>query len=438
MINAIDKPAIFIDTNYSIQAVNQLYRDLYDTQITLNNSKCYEISHKADSPCDQHGESCPLKECAQTGKATSVIHIHQTGSESAYCDILMRPVIDDDGITIGFLEIIDKLDYASHDVGKAELVGVSNAFQYMLKLINRGAKSEINILLSGETGTGKELAAKAIHQASDRSRNPFVVVECIGLAETLFESELFGYEKGAFTGALARKQGLVDLAHGGTLFLDEIGDVPLSQQVKLLRLIETGMYRPVGSMQYKKADFRLICASHKNLIELVKKEQFREDLYYRIAAFPIELPSLKQRVEDLPLLANHFLSHSEFSNKRLSKKALSSLKHHSFPGNIRELKNLIERAAIISDDDLIEQILVGDSAQDHHYVQGEQIEIKPLEQVEAEYLKSLLSTNKQSIEELAIAMGISGRTLHRKLKKHSIHISTKNALNYEQIPVCSK
>lgn len=423
MINAIDKPAIFIDINYHIQAVNVPYRDLYQTPITLNNSKCFEISHQASSPCDQHGEHCPLKECQQTGKATSALHIHETGTGSAYCDILMQPVLDDDGMTIGFLEILDKLDYASHDIGKAELIGVSPAFQHMLKLINRSAKSDISILLSGETGTGKELAAKAVHQASNRSEKPFVVVECTGLAENLFESELFGYEKGAFTGAQTRKQGLVDLAHGGTLFLDEIGDVPLSQQVKLLRLIETGNYRPVGSMQYKKADFRLVCASHKNLPDMVKKGEFREDLFYRIAAFPIELPSLRERKEDIALLAQHFLSHSEFSMKKLSDKALHQITHYPFPGNIRELKNLIERAAIIADDKIIEQVL---SEQPEQSTQLEQVpptdngKIKSLEQIEAEYLTMLVNQSGKTVEQLSVALGISGRTLHRKLKKFNL------------------
>lgn len=421
MINAIDKPAIFIDNEYHIKAVNSSYRDLYKSPVIINKSKCFEVSHQAESPCDQHGEDCPLKECQNTGKATSALHIHKTGTGSAYCDILMRPVLDDDGMTIGFLEILDKLDYASHDIGKSELIGVSAKFQHMLKLINRSAKTEISVLLSGETGTGKELAAKAIHQASKRNEKPFVLVECTGLAENLFESELFGYEKGAFTGALTKKQGLVDLAHGGTLFLDEIGDVPLSQQVKLLRLIETGNYRPVGSIEYKRADFRLICASHKNLPEMVKAGEFREDLFYRIAAFPIELPSLKERTDDIPLLAKHFLSQSEFNCKKLSEKSIIQLSNYSFPGNIRELKNLIERAAIIADDEWIDEVLptiivstqIENIEEDIH-------KIKTLEQLESDYLATLIINTNKGIDQLALELGISGRTLHRKLKKHGV------------------
>jgi DNA-binding NtrC family response regulator len=328
-------------------------------------------------------------------------------------------------MTIGYIEIIDKIEFASDKANGHALIGVSDSFKQMLKLINRSAKSDISVLLQGETGTGKELTANAIHQASKRSNAPFVVVECTGLTETLFESELFGYEKGAFTGATKSKRGLIDACDGGTLFLDEVGDIPLNQQVKLLRLLETGRYRPVGSIEQRNADFRLVCASHKNLPEMVETGEFRSDLYYRIAAFVIELPSLKQRSDDIPLLANHFLQKSEFSHKTFSEQALYQLKQQHFPGNIRELKNLIHRSALMSDEDVIAVADLGVTAPAplEEKVASDK---KSLIEIEQQYLRQLCSEYTSSqIDEMANTLGISPRTLYRKLQQHQLKLSTK-------------
>jgi transcriptional regulator with GAF, ATPase, and Fis domain len=177
----------------------------------------------------------------------------------------------------------------------------------MLDMISRVAPSDAAVLLQGESGTGKELAAKAIHDASRRAEGPFVVLDCSGLPETLFESELFGHEKGAFTGAMARKAGLVEAAAGGTLFLDEVGDIPLPMQVKLLRLLETGAYRRVGGTESLHATFRLVSATHRPLRQMTEDGSFRQDLYFRLNTFPIELPPLRERQEDIPLLAEALL-----------------------------------------------------------------------------------------------------------------------------------
>ncbi|WP_338027302.1 sigma 54-interacting transcriptional regulator [Colwellia maritima] len=235
IIESVEKPTIFITPDYSIEAVNQAYRDTYSIPVILGKSKCYEVSHNSTKPCDQNGEQCPLSSCIQNNKNSSALHIHKTDSGDTYCNILMKPVKNNDGITIGFLEILEKIDFASSYSSDRKLIGKSNAFQELIKMITRSANSDISILLQGETGTGKELAALSIHQASKRSKKPFIEVECTGLNESLFESELFGHEKGAFTGATTSKKGLISMANGGTLFLDEIGDIPLNLQVKLLR-----------------------------------------------------------------------------------------------------------------------------------------------------------------------------------------------------------
>ena len=225
------------------------------------------------------------------------------------------------------------------------------AITEMLELIQRGARSEVPILLLGESGTGKELAARAIHDASPRSKGAFVPVECSGLGEALFESELFGHARGSFTGAHTRKPGLVEAATGGTLFLDEIGDVPLSLQVKLLRVLESGMYRPVGDIEARSANFRLVCATHRDLDRMVSDGSFRRDLYFRINTFPIAMPPLRERREDIPLLCDTLLANSA---KRLSDEALMLLQRHDYPGNIRELRNIVERAVLLTDGVVIE------------------------------------------------------------------------------------
>lgn len=419
IIEAVEKPAIFITHDYSIEAVNQAYRDTYTTQVILGKSKCYGVSHNFSKPCDQKGEACPLSSCKETGKNSSALHIHKTGSGDTYCNILMKPVKDNNGITIGFLEILEKVDFASSVSSDLKLIGKSKPFQELLKMITRSAKSNISILLQGETGTGKELAALSIHQASKRANKPFIEVECTGLNESLFESELFGHEKGAFTGANTSKKGLVCMANGGTLFLDEIGDVPLNLQVKLLRLLETGHYRRVGSVEKQMANFRLICASHKNLEKMVEQGEFREDLYYRIAAFPITLPTLRQRKSDVSLLAEHLLSKSEFCSKKFSPEALAALSQYHYPGNVRELKNIVQRSALLSDDDLINvehlpQSIIGLNEIETHS--------SNLSSNEKEHITKLLNHYGNQPKTIADNLEISVRTLYRKLQKHQLNI----------------
>lgn len=421
IIEAVDKPAIFITHDYSIEAVNQAYRDTYTAQVILGKSKCYGVSHNAAKPCDQKGEACPLVACKETGKNSSALHIHNTSAGEVYCNILMKPVKDNNDITIGFLEILERIDFASTSSSDLKLIGKSKPFQELLKMITRSAKSNISILLQGETGTGKELVALSIHQSSTRTNKPFIEVECTGLNESLFESELFGHEKGAFTGANTSKKGLVCMANGGTLFLDEIGDVPLNLQVKLLRLLETGHYRRVGSVEKKIANFRLICASHKNLEEMVKKGEFREDLYYRIAAFPINLPTLRERSSDVPLLAKHLLSKSEFSSKKFTSEALVCLSSYPYPGNVRELKNIVQRSALLSDDNIIDVEHLPQSLIESNVIESHSTNLLSNEK---EHIIKLLSQYGNQPKIIADSLEISIRTLYRKLKKHQLNFQS--------------
>ncbi|GGQ23455.1 sigma-54 interaction domain-containing protein [Shewanella litoralis] len=436
MINAIDKPAIFISPDYIIHAVNQAYIETYDTEVTLGKSRCHQVSHHSDEPCDPHGEECPLQQCQKTTRSANAVHIHSTAQGKSYCDILMKPIKDDAGIIMGFLEILDSIDYASTESKKDTMVGQSAPFKQMLNKINRASQSNIAVLLQGETGAGKELVAKAVHQASNRSDKPFVVIECTGLSESLFESELFGFEKGAFTGATTSKKGLIEIAHGGTVFFDEIGDVPMNMQVKLLRLLETQCYRAVGGLKQKRSDFRLVSASHKNLLELVDKGEFRRDLYYRIAGFPIYLPSLRERQDDIPTLINHFMKLSDYKHKKFSANALQLLSSYSFPGNIRELKNIIEQSALIANEDLIHS---NDLPESVHAIESKtanqiipedntsavnlnETKIMSLDDLEAEYLSHICQQYQGSPAELAITLNVSVRTLYRKLQRYGLKL----------------
>jgi transcriptional regulator with PAS, ATPase and Fis domain len=423
-IDAIEKPVIFINTDYTIKAVNQAYRDVYNKEVILGTSRCYEVSHNSTQPCDKAGESCPMQTCINTGKSSSVVHVHHTENGKQFCDILMKPITNDDGITIGYLEILEDIQFASAEMKKDKMIGNSKPFMHLLKQVNRAAKSDISVLLQGQTGTGKELVAKALHKQSKRNYKPFVIIECTGLNENLFESELFGHDKGAFTGATHNKNGLIDLAHGGTVFFDEIGDVPLNMQVKLLRLLETKSYRAVGSLKQKNSDFRFLSASHKNLLEMVKKGEFREDLYYRIAGFPIHLPSLQERQDDISLLAKFFLSHSEQVNKCFTNNALKTLSQYSFPGNIRELKNIVEQASLLADENEIHSTdlplhitrseLTSESTSSNYST--------TLEEAEKRHITHIIGSTDLSADLLAEKLGIGLRTFYRKLQKHGINI----------------
>ncbi|MBU1396653.1 MAG: sigma-54 dependent transcriptional regulator, partial [Gammaproteobacteria bacterium] len=279
------------------------------------------------------------------------------------------------------------------------------------------APSNTAALLLGESGTGKELVAQAIHQQSGRVQGPFVVVECSGLTETLFESELFGYEKGAFTGASQRKIGLVESAMGGTLFLDEVGDIPLGLQVKLLRLLETGTFRRVGGVETLRADFRLIAATHRDIKEMVERGSFRRDLYYRLGVFPIHLPALRERREDIALLAETLLTRLAPGRAyTFSEAAQASLLAYDYPGNIRELRNIIERAVLMADGDtLLPEHLPPEVASDASAGRLGVDAIVPLETAELRYLQWALAHHDGDRKSLADQLGISERTLYRKL-----------------------
>lgn len=237
------------------------------------------------------------------------------------------------------------------------MIGKSEAMQRVFSIIDKIAPFDSNVLIIGESGTGKELIAKAIHKKSRREACPMVAINCASLPEELLESELFGYAKGAFTGAYATKRGLIEEAHSGTLFLDEIGEMPLSLQAKLLRFLEDKKIRPLGSGQEREVDVRVIAATNRAVSEMMIKGAFREDLYYRLATFELSLPSLRERREDIPLLVNHFVKlfarKFEKNIDRIDPRFIDFVMHQDLRGNVRELKNLIEREVILSENGVL-------------------------------------------------------------------------------------
>ncbi|TNC82578.1 MAG: sigma-54-dependent Fis family transcriptional regulator [Oleiphilus sp.] len=301
------------------------------------------------------------------------------------------------------------------------LIGSSAPMRELYRSIQRVADSDANVLILGESGTGKELVAKTIHLMSSRKEAPYIAINCGALSPELVDAELFGHTKGAFTGAGEARKGLFDKAHGGTLFLDEITEMPLEQQVKLLRVLETGEYRPVGSAQTFHTDVRIVAASNRDPAEAVQAQLLREDLYYRLSQFPIDVPALREREGDIKGLAVHFLSYrnkEEGSAVGISQEALETLTNHTWPGNVRELKHTIERAYILAQGmiqsaDIRFDAPLLDSEPENQIRAG-----VPLEEIERQAIEQTLEENQGNKTESAEQLGISVKTLYNKLEKY--------------------
>ena len=301
------------------------------------------------------------------------------------------------------------------------IIGESPMMRSVLDTVEKVARTQSTVLIQGESGVGKEVIARLIYQRSLRKDNPFVVIDCSTLHENLLESELFGHEKGAYTGAVALKRGLFEIANTGTIFLDEVGEIALSLQAKLLRVLETGTFRRLGGTRDITVDVRVVAATNKNPGSLVEKGLFREDLYYRLNVITITIPRLSERKQDIPLLVNHFLKNSKITgktNKIMSDEALKVLIDYSWPGNVRELENVIERALIICDTDTIKpRDLPRNVFQFHdNSVHDSENEVLPLKVMERKYIRKILQFTGNNKLKASKLLGIDPKTLYRKLK----------------------
>jgi two-component system nitrogen regulation response regulator NtrX len=319
------------------------------------------------------------------------------------------------------------------------LAGESPAVKRLKEIIRTAGPAQSRVLISGENGTGKELVAHSIHQHSLRANQPFIEVNCAAIPETLIESELFGYEKGAFTGAVGMKRGCFELAHGGTLFLDEIGDMSLATQAKVLRVLQEQRFQRVGGAKPIEVDVRIIVASNKNLPEEIKKGTFREDLFYRLNVIPIHVPSLRERREDIPLLVQHFIvlmvEEQGLKPKQITKEAVELLTQYDWPGNVRELKNMVERLMILvprplitaKDLDLLPENRIlteaaGASKESDHSSLRQARAV-----FEKEFILQRLKENDWNISKTAEDLQIERTHLHRKIKLLGIEIKAENS-----------
>lgn len=425
----LPEPHILCDREYRIIAANDAYRANWLDQQEVIGRKCFEVSHRYKVPCDQAGESCPLQRSLKSGQRERVLHLHHTPHGENFENIELSPIRSDTGEITHYIEKLQPIPGARSLAHVKGLIGRSPAFLRMMEMVTRVAPSDASVLLQGESGTGKELVANAVHQMSPRSSAPFVAVDCSGLAETLFESELFGHERGAFTGAVARKTGLIEAASGGTLFLDEVGDIPLSIQVKLLRLLETGTFRRVGSPELRQAEVRIISATHRPLTEMIADGRFRQDLFYRLNIFPIDLPALRERGEDVILLATSLLERlAKGRTLGLSEEAMAWLREYEFPGNVRELRNLLERACLLCDGDEIRlshlPTPLGFTGLTN--TKKNTSDLRPLlsagklEASEQLTLADQIHRFKGNRKALAQHLGISERTLYRRLRAFAL------------------
>lgn len=323
------------------------------------------------------------------------------------------------------LENVLLRDELKASLGPDVILGRSKMMKAVEKLVQKVGPTDTTVLITGESGTGKELIARAIHRYSSRTDKPFVAVDCGSLVENLFESELFGHVKGSFTGAIATKYGRFELANGGTLFFDEIGNVSTNIQTKLLRVLQEREITKVGSSQIVKVDVRIIAATNRDLQKTVKAGTFREDLFYRLSVVPITLPPLRQRRDDIPLLANHFLS--KYNKKRgknikaISDRAMKALVEYDWPGNVRELENAIERAVVLTEDDMIKPsdlLYYGLTAQTPSKSDAGQAQ--RLIDVEKEHIARTLKMFNGHRGKTAESLGIDRKTLRVKLKRYGI------------------
>jgi len=348
-------------------------------------------------------------------------------------DYIVKPFINEDvKMTVRrllehrevLLENLVLRQQLSQQFGNREFVGVSPQISMVFEVLSKVSPTRSNILLLGESGTGKGLVAEVVHSNSQRKDKPFISINCSAIPENLLESELFGYRRGAFTGATSDKKGLITMADQGTLFLDEIGDMPMGLQAKVLKVLETGEVLPLGETKPRFVDVRLIAATNKNLEEQIEKGLFREDLYYRLNVIEVRIPPLRERKEDIGVLTRHFIDKYSAENNRkvtgITDEAMEALNNYRWPGNIRELRNVIERAVVLSVSGELGIAELPEKIKTREGSKGTQTLKDRLDYCEEKIIREMLHVNEWNKEETARQLGVDLATLYRKIKKLGI------------------
>lgn len=469
IIDSLDSDVVLLDKNFNIVHMNKTAEHSYGKNLDDVIGTSYLTLHLRSIEQDMAKN---LDKVLKTGKELNIRELKLTSPENIthFFDQSCTPIIDEDGSIQGVLsiskdvtkrvnkevqykesekmleELTQELDIKEDKIRRLQttlgeryhfhnLIGKNYLMQNVYNLIDRVSQTDSTILITGETGTGKELVARAIHYNSLRNDQNLVAVNCAALPETLLESELFGHVKGSFTGAIRDKKGKFELADKGTIFLDEIGELSTLTQVKLLRVLQERQIERVGGEKSIRVDIRIIAATNQDLLELIEKGKFRKDLFYRLNIISIRLPSLKERADDIPQLVDHFIE--KFNNRfnknisGISSSVLRKLMSYSWPGNIRELEGVIEKAVLLEEYDTIENIeLTTDHAENPHLLPSP-LNTEPdissyndiqehLDSIEKEYFIKAFKKYKGKISDIAESTGLNRRTILNKMKKFSI------------------
>jgi len=432
VIRSITEGVFTVDKDWRITCFNRAAEKITGvSKSEAMGQKCHEVFKS--NICK---DACAMQYTIETGRPVANLTAYITGRKGGQVPVSVSTALfrDNNGEVMGGVETFRDLRQVEELQKKVEekysfedIISKNKKIREILDILPTVATSESSVLIIGETGTGKELFARALHNLSGRAKKSFIAVNCGGFPETLIESELFGYEAGAFTGAVKAKPGRFKLAEGGTLFLDEIGDLPSLFQVKLLRVLQEKAYEPLGGVQTQKADVRIVAATNRNLETMVAEGTFRQDLYYRVNVIKLEIPPLRHRMEDVPLLIDHFLEHfSTLHNKDIngvSPRALNILMSHNYPGNVRELDNIIEHGCVLCQGGTIRAENLPDWIHRPTETLGADLS---LEEVEKQFIISVLKKNDWNRLATANDLKIHKTTLFRKIKKLGIQLPNQD------------
>jgi len=437
ILDSIADGVFTVDRNWNITSFNRAAEEILGvSRENAIGKKCCDIFR-----ADVCKDSCKLKLSIERGINVINHRVNVVNKDGKTVPISISTAVlkDDKGNIIGGVETfrdLSTVELLRKEIASSytfeDIIGKSHKIRKIFSILPDIASSDCTVLIEGPSGTGKELFARAIHNLSDRRNKPYIVVNCSALPDTLLESELFGYVKGAFTDAKKDKPGRFARAEGGTVFLDEIGTVSNMVQVKLLRVLQEKEYEPLGSTQTLKADVRIIAASNKNLHDLVVEDKFRSDFYYRLNVFKIDLPSLKERRSDIPLLIEHFIRKFKAKTGKtiegVSNETLEVLMNYDFPGNVRELENLIEHAFVLCHGNFIDlEHLPREHIETAHKYYEDKTPVldRPIEKAEADAITEVLKKYNGNKQKAAEALGLHKTTLWRKMKKYNISYISK-------------